>query len=816
MASTRAQQEAEVQRILDEQLATQQEMDSLRAREAEYIARDTAYSRRRARQLQQEISSRQTILDTQNSELDSANNLLSVSDSIDKKTNSFLSSFNRLSGDLKKTLSGTNSSATSYLSINRQIIQEEQSQIGLSDELREASEVRATFLRDISTEMMTQAKSTLAAKNAASGISDYERTRKEILENSIGLSEQQKEMALESLEATQNMAMQEQRLAAIRQGQQDIIGALPASLQSGIGFIKNMITGIRAFGVQAAIATAGITALAALIVAGLQSFTALEGAGEDFRKTTGLTNDQMGNLDAKVTNVTRNFGNLGIEAGAVYDTVAALKAETADFASYSEAAIGALTVMTANFGVSAENAAKVQNIMESVGGLSEDTAANVQMQVADMAKMAGVAPSKVLADIAESAETASTLFKGDINLLAKQAVEARRLGTNLKEVSKTAEGLLDFESGIEKELKAATFVGGQFNLSTARGLAMQGKAVEAQKETLKQIQRSGDFRKQDYFTQKALADAAGMSVEEINKQLNVQEKLGKLSAEERANAEKAIEQGLDLSSINEKDLNNEVAKHAAQQEQASTLTELENILKGIVAEVGGALIPLFKGLMPIIKMAFFPLKIAAKLIGYIIDGITWVISKIPGLQSLLNAMSDFADADWFGPKETVEGTSSTIATPEEAQSAVLGMDVNDVTKTGDLKIKAGSSPVISSNEGGLFKLSPNDDVAAAPNLLNNITPNQSTNGSTPLGNAVATQYNNTAGGQTNTTQTQPVQANTNLNALSAPLNAMINEIKALRADMASGKIAINMDGSKVTSGIAKQVGKSTRNNFSLV
>ena len=45
---------------------------------------------------------------------------------------------------------------------------------------------------------------------------------------------------------------------------------------------------------------------------------------------------------------------------------------------------------------------------------------------------------------------------------------------------------------------------------------------------------------------------------------------------------------------------------------------------------------------------------------------------------------------------------------------------------------------------------------------------------------------------------------------------MINEIKALRADMASGKIAINMDGSKVTSGIAKQVGKSTRNNFSLV
>ena len=814
MASIRAQQEEEVLRIQQEQLSTQQELDALRAREQAYIQRDDAYGRRRARQLQTEIQSRQTILDTQTQELDAANSLLSVSDGIDKKTNSFLSSFNRLSGDLKKTLAGTNASATSYLSINRQIIQEEQMQAGLSDELREASETRATFLRDISNDMMSQAKSTLATKNATSGTSEYEQRRQEILENSIGLSEDQKNYALEALESTQNMAMQEQRLAAIREGQQSIIGALPASLQSGIGFIKNMITGIRAFGFQAALATAGITALAALIVAGLQSFTALEGAGEEFRKTTGLTNDQMGNLDKKVTNVTRNFGNLGIEASAVYDTVAALKAETADFASYSEGAIGALTVMTANFGISAENAAKVQNIMESVGGLSEDTAANVQMQVADMAKMAGVAPSKVLADIADSAETASTLFKGDITLLAKQAVEARRLGTNLKDVSKTAEGLLDFESGIEKELKAATFVGGQFNLSTARGLAMQGKAVEAQKETLKQIQRSGDFRKQDYFTQKALADAAGMSVEDINKQLNVQEKLSKLSAEERANAEKAIEQGLDLSDISEKDLNNEVAKHAAQQEQASTLTELENLLKGMVAELGGALIPLFKGLMPVIKMAFFPLKIAAKLIGYIIDGITWVISKIPGLQSLLNAMSDAADADWFGPKETVEGASSTIATPEEAQSAVLGMDVNDVTKTGDLKIKAGGSPMISSNEGGLFKLSPNDDVAAAPNLLNNIKSEGSTNGSQLLANAVSSQLS--ASTQSNNTQTQPAQNNINLNALSAPLNAMINEIKALRADLASGKIAVNMDGSKVTSGIAKQVGKSTRNNFSLV
>jgi hypothetical protein len=44
---------------------------------------------------------------------------------------------------------------------------------------------------------------------------------------------------------------------------------------------------------------------------------------------------------------------------------------------------------------------------------------------------------------------------------------------------------------------------------------------------------------------------------------------------------------------------------------------------------------------------------------------------------------------------------------------------------------------------------------------------------------------------------------------------MIAEIKALRADMASGKIAVHMDGAKVTAGISNQVDKSTRNNFAL-
>jgi hypothetical protein len=95
--------------------------------------------------------------------------------------------------------------------------------------------------------------------------------------------------------------------------------------------------------------------------------------------------------------------------------------------------------------------------------------------------------------------------------------------------------------------------------------------------------------------------------------------------------------------------------------------------------------------------------------------------------------------------------------------------------------------MVSTKEGGLFELSPNDDLVAAPG-------------------AAKAMQGAAAGGGT---------PQINLAILSAPLNAMIAEIKGLRADMAAGKISVHMDGAKVTAGVSNQVNKSTRNNFAI-
>jgi len=94
---------------------------------------------------------------------------------------------------------------------------------------------------------------------------------------------------------------------------------------------------------------------------------------------------------------------------------------------------------------------------------------------------------------------------------------------------------------------------------------------------------------------------------------------------------------------------------------------------------------------------------------------------------------------------------------------------------------------VSTKEGGLFELSPNDDLIAAPGA----------------GKALSGEGGNGGGG------------GINLSALAAPMQAMVNEVKALRADLAAGKIAVYMDAQKVTNGVSTAVDQSTRNSYNL-
>ena len=693
-------------------------------------------------------------------------------------------SFTKLNINARKLITTNKVGGSAFASLAKDILDLKEQQFGLSDDELKINQKKLELYSNLYTSITTQAEEAAKVKDEILGQNDAANRRLKFEESiaSLGPAEQKKLKDLFQL--NENLIQKEERLNQIKEEGNRLYEKLPGFLQDGVDLAKDLGKGLMS-------GMLPLVLIGLLLAAAVDSFTELSAASKKFREETGITASQSKDLDNQVKKIRNNFSQLGIAADDVYDTISALKGEFADNARLSEALVSSMTVLNKNFGIAQKDAAKVSMIMQSMAGLSAETAQGVSQQVAQMANLAGIAPSQVFADIAESAESTYTYFKGDVNLIAKQAIEARRLGTTLKDVLKTTEDLLDFENGIEKELVAATFVGGQFNLSQARALAYAGKNVDAQKEILRQVERSGRFADQDMFTKKVLADAAGMTVEQLTKQLQIQKLLTGLTDDEAIKAQQAIDKGLDITNLTQDQLMNKTKELAAQQEIADKVTQMENSFKGIVASLGTALLPLMEGLAPLITMIAESLGFVFKVLNFIpgvfpaiIAGLTamWLMTMKVAIAAKMAAIAKVWSAYGAMPFVGVALAAGVVA--------ALISSMSSAKNVGDVMSPANGRTQISTKEGGLLNLSPNDDLVAAPNAIENL------NAASNIGKTSLSPNNMGNAGTF------------------SGIDTLVKEMKALRQEFSNKENNVYLDGQKVTSGIVLASEKSSRNNFS--
>lgn len=701
--------------------------------------------------------------------------------------NSFAKSYKNLEPHIKKQLELDKTKGQAYTLLNAEMAKERAVAKNSEGAALDRANKRLEVMNSLSSEMMTQAEEADRAQMELAGAKEIDFKLREIklLRERGEITQRQYESIKHAIHYTEKLEERTEALNEIAEKQHEMFHAVPEELQESV-------KGAFAFGktlFNAGLAAAPLLLAVSALALAVHSFVELDKEASDYRKTTGMTAKQTEHLAHQAHEVEVAYRGMGVELKNVFDVANALGNSFSDVAHFSTETLGALSAVTSVTGATAETAAKVQNVFESVAGVSAETAASLQMQVASLSQQAGVSPKEVLDDIADSAAITSKFFKGDINLLKQQAIQAHRLGTTLDSLAKTSEKLLDFETGIEEELVAATFVGGQFNLSRARALAMEGKLAEAQEETLAQIQRSGDFRKQDYFTQKQLAAAAGMEVEEINKQLNMQERLAHLGEEEKKLAMEAVEAGLDTTNLNDEQLKQKIQEFGANQKIMGQLDTMMAQFKSIAATVGGAISPLLSAVAPIITVIaeaaaslFNALNSVPGLLPGLIGGFTalYVISKRAAIQSTITAVAEIF--------------KSAVASPLGILGAVAAAGVvgglfayqSQAKSAGDVMSPADGRTQISTKEGGLLNLSPNDDVVAAPNLISSI------------------QSQNQSGG------ISQIQANSGPNYTLK----LVEKMDAMIAAVSANKDTY-LDGSKVSSNLKSVTEKSNRNNFAL-
>ena len=693
-------------------------------------------------------------------------------------------SFTKLNNNARKLITTNKVGGSAFASLAKDILDLKEQQFGLSDDELKINQKKLELYSNLYTSITTQAEEAAKVKDEMLGQNEVANRRLKFEESIVNLGPAEQKKLKDLFQLNENLIQQEERLNQIKEEGDELYQRLPAFLQDGVDMAKKL-------GKSLSTGMLPIVIIGALLAAALVSFTELEEAAGKFREETGLTKSQTKDISNQVRQIRAEFAGLGIEAKNVYDTVSALKNEFSESSKFSKAVVENITLLNKNFAIAEKDAAAVNMVFQSMAGLSAETAQSASQQVAEMANLVGVAPSKVFNDIAESAEATFTYFKGDVNLIAKQAIEARRLSTTLKDVLKTTEDLLDFENGIEKELVAATFVGGQFNLSQARALAYANRHVDAQKEILRQVERNGRFADQDMYTKKVLADAAGMTVEQLTKQLQIQKLLTGLTDDEALKAQQAIDKGLDITNLTQDQLMNKTKELAAQQEIADKVTQMENSFKGIVASLGTALLPLMEGLAPLITMIAESLGFVFKVLNFIpgvfpaiIAGLTamWLMTMKVAIAAKMAAIAKVWSAYGAMPFVGVALAAGVVA--------ALISSMSSAKNVGDVMSPANGRTQISTKEGGLLNLSPNDDLVAAPNAIENL------NAASNIGKTSLSPNNMGNAGTF------------------SGIDTLVKEMKALRQEFSNKENNVYLDGQKVTSGIVLASEKSSRNNFS--
>ena len=250
----------------------------------------------------------------------------------------------------------------------------------------------------------------------------------------------------------------------------------------------------------------------------------------------------------QLTSVFSNATNLTMKS--MTEAMGELNTATGFVADYSKDTLETQVMLTKQFGLTGEEASGIYKLSVLTGKSSEKV--NDEMVGAFVAtrnaSKAGIPFKESIATAAKVSGQLKANLQADPAGIVKAVVATTALGTSLEQTAAQGEKLLNFASSIESELNAELLTGKQLNLERARAAALAGDQVALAEELNKNIGSYEDFTKMNVLQQKALADAVGLTADQLANQLEKQKlakesgkSLAEITKEEALDAEKRKE-----------------------------------------------------------------------------------------------------------------------------------------------------------------------------------------------------------------------------------------------------------------------------------
>jgi len=253
----------------------------------------------------------------------------------------------------------------------------------------------------------------------------------------------------------------------------------------------------------------------------------------------------LGMTGAQARQLNRHFQDISLSQGNVFVTSKKLLESYVEIANQleinnriSDEALQTNIMLKDFAGLELDTRAKIVEVGKITGKSSEGLVKTVLAQVKGLEKATGVQFNyqKILKEVTSLSGVLGLRFSKYPAELTKSYMTIKAMGMDMKQLDSMADSFLDFESSISKEFEAQLLTGKSINLNKARELFLNNDLAGAAMEINKQVGSSGDFLKMNRIQAEAIAQAMGMSRDQMGDMLQKQELYSSLGAKGTENA----------------------------------------------------------------------------------------------------------------------------------------------------------------------------------------------------------------------------------------------------------------------------------------
>jgi hypothetical protein len=305
-------------------------------------------------------------------------------------------------------------------------------------------------------------------------------------------------------------------------------------------------------------------------------------------KSLGYGADNADRVTSNLVEIAQNSNNINVTLKSAGEAMSQLNEATGGVAEYSADVLKTQIMLTKQLGLSGEEAAGIYKFSVLTGKSSEKV--NDEMVAAFVNTRNAVKGSAdfktTMAAASKVSGQLSANLQNNPGLITKAVVQAQALGTSLEQTAAQGASLLNFESSISKELDAELLTGKQLNLEKARAAALSGDQITLAEELNKNVGTLSDYQKMNVLQQNALADAVGLTADQLSDQLRKQKI--------------ATEQGKSLAQITKEEALEAENRQAIQDKFNAAIEKLQDFIGNLVAGPLGKMLEIISNILPLV------------------------------------------------------------------------------------------------------------------------------------------------------------------------------------------------------------------------